>query len=385
MKKYLNSILLLIIVSIGVLFMNVKYSRLILTDRTSYETEMNISMRERQWTFPLLNYDGKRYLTLAKGGYPTFDEWGNRAFFPVYPYLVRYFSMITSLDIVISGILLSIIFSIVGIISLYKYLKLEFSDNIAFRATILTLFFPTAFYFYLYYTESLFFTLSIIIFYLIKREKYYLASIFAAIICATRITGIFFVLYLLIVAVKNRIGPKPQRDPTKRGNKLPYYLLIAPLGFIFYNFYLYIYFDDFLGMIRTQTYWKKSFSLFGPVSAGYIWITQIVQGYLKLKIDIHAYLVMIMEFIGYMAYLLFLFFSFKKIKWEYWLYALFCFILPTSASSLTSINRYMLLIFPISVFLSQKLPKKLYYVVLLIYIVIYLYFETLFVRNYWVA
>lgn len=407
MNKNIKIILLLIFISIGLLFVNVKYSRFILPDRTSYETEMNISMKERLWTFPLLNYDGKRYLMIAKGGYPTFDEWGNRAFFPVHPYLVRYFHMITSLDIVISGILLSMILSIVGIIFLYKYLKLEFSDNVAFRATILTLFFPTAFYFYLYYTESLFFTLSIIIFYLIKKEKYYWTSIFTAIICATRITGLFFVLYLIVVAVRNKLGvssplrfssfegqavgdssgqsPLRMTEKNKQEDKLPYYLLIAPLGFVLYNFYLYIYFDDFLGMIRTQTYWKKSFSLFGPVSAGYIWITQIAQGYLKLKIDIHAYLVMITEFVSYMVYLLFLFFSFKKIKWEYWLYALFCFVLPTAASSLTSINRYMLLVFPISVFLAQKLPKKAYYLLLFVYIMIYLYFETLFVRNYWVA
>jgi Gpi18-like mannosyltransferase len=351
---------------------------------------MKISTKERLWTFPLLNYDGKRYLSIAQGGYPTFDQMGNRAFFPVYPFTVRYFSNITHLDIVISGILLSIIFAIIGIIFLYKYLKLEYGEKVAYRASILTLFFPTAFYFYLYYTESLFLTLSVIIFYLIKKEKYYWASIFTAIICATRITGIFFVLYLVVVAVRNRIGPKLQRDchassNEARNDRLPFYLLIAPLGFVLYNFYLYIYFDDFLGMIRTQTYWKKSFSFFGTITAGYIWLSQIVQGYIKLKIDIHAYVVMIFEFLSYIFYILFLIFSFKKIKWEYWFYAFFCFLLPTAASSLTSINRYMLLVFPISIFLAQRLSKKWYYVVLFIFAIIYLYFETLFLRNYWVA
>jgi len=383
MNKNIKIVLTLLFISIGILFVNIKYSRFIIPDRTSYETEMKISMKERLWTFPLLNYDGKRYLSIAQGGYPTFDQMGNRAFFPVYPYLVRYFSYITSLDIVISGIALSIVFAIIGIIFLYKYLVLKYSEDIAYRATILTLFFPTAFYFYLYYTESLFLTLSVIIFYLIKKEKYYWASIFTAIICATRITGIFFVLYLMVVAVRNHY--KDRRDLAKRGDKLPYYLWIAPLGFILYNFYLYIYFDDFLGMIRTQTYWKKSFSLFGPIIAGYTWLNQIVQGYIKLKIDIHAYIVMIFEFISYIFYILFLIFSFKKIKWEYWFYALFCFLLPTAASSLTSINRYMLLVFPISVFLTHRLSKKWYYIVLFIFVIVYLYFETLFLRNYWVA
>lgn len=384
--KFFNKtsfLVLFIFLSIILLFVNVKYSRLIIPDRTSYETPLNISMKERLWTFPLLNYDGKRYLAIAKAGYPTFDEWGNRAFYPVYPLLVRYFSYFTSLDIVVSGIILSIIFAITGIIFLYKYLKLEYSEDIAYRATLLTLFFPSAFYFYLYYTESIFLTLSVIIFYLVKKEKYYWASIFTAIICATRITGIFFVLYLVVVAVRNYF--RSQRDPAKRGDKLPYYLLIAPLGFIFYNFYLYIYFDDFLGMIRTQTYFNRSLSLLGTINAGYIWLSQIIQGYVKLKIDIHAYIVMISEFLSFVFYGLFLILSFRKIKWEFWFYSLFCFLLPTATSSLTSINRYMLLVFPISIFLIQKLSKKWYYFVLFIFVIIYLYFETLFLRNYWVA
>src|SRR5260370_2603034 len=97
-----------------------------------------------------LNFDGEHYLAIAQNGYQLLEYF----FFPVFPYLIKFLSIGHDLvNLAWTGIIISNLSFFIALIGIYNLVKLDFKENVAKLTVILFLFFPTSFYFGMYYTE----------------------------------------------------------------------------------------------------------------------------------------------------------------------------------------------------------------------------------------
>jgi len=135
-------------------------------------------------TIPIINlfsqWDGGWYSQIAVFGYPAGNNplSGNWAFFPLYPFLMRFFGTplfgIMSFDqaVLISGFLISNILFFVSLILFYHVTKLIFGKStLALISTVFFAFWPGALFYSTVYSESLFMTLALGAFYFWKRHN----------------------------------------------------------------------------------------------------------------------------------------------------------------------------------------------------------------------
>src|SRR5258706_960440 len=66
------------------------------------------------------NFDGEHYLAIARDGYKPLEYF----FFPLFLILMRYFTNL-------AGLIISNLFFLIGLIGLYKLVRLDFKNSIA--------------------------------------------------------------------------------------------------------------------------------------------------------------------------------------------------------------------------------------------------------------
>ena len=96
----------------------------------------------------------------------------------------------------------------------------------------------------------------------------------------------------------------------------------------------------------------------------------------------------LLEFLTASFFLYLLIISFKKIRWDYWIFSVVGYLIPTTSGIFSSIPRYLLLLFPMFIYLSQKLvglKKPLLVGILIIMSIILTIAQTSFFRGYFVS
>lgn len=371
MKKVIVSLLCLFIL---LQIVNV-ISHKIIFDRTSYELLFNIPVFSRGALLPWLNFDGKNYLAIAEYGYEVNKQLA--VFFPLYPLLIRVFSFNLTFNPILVGLLISAVSTLVAVIVLYKLIQIEYSEKIATRSIALLLLFPTSFYLFAYYTEGIFLLFSVLFFWFIKKNNLFLASVFVFFATATRLVGLALIPPLIFEAYKIH----------KKENKIAWSVLISPLGFAFYAIFNYLKFGNPLLMITAQTSFRfgRAIDILSPFHIFKGAVVKIISGPLPSYDSPFVYPVIILEFLFAVYSLVILYFSFRKLPKSYFLYILFLIVLIFYSSALSSIGRYILVIFPIYVLLALTLPRKIFVVWSLISFFLLIFASSLFLRNYWIA
>ena len=329
--------------------------------------------------FSWANFDGEHYLAIAMFGYKQLEQ----AFFPIYPALISFFaqpflsdppSSLVSSSVV--GLLISNTSFLAALLVLYRLVLIDFSKKIALLTIIILLVFPTSFYFGALYNESLFLLLSLLSFYNARKKRWFLASLFGLIASATRVFGFLLLPSLLFEAIL-------QKEKFKNW----FWILTIPLGLISYMFFQYINFRDPLAFYNLQT-------LVGEHrQPGITLLPQVYFRYIKmlLTVDIHnpIYQTIVLEFItGLLFFILPIIGFIKKIRLSYLFYALVSFILPTVQGSLSSVPRYVIVLFPsflILALLISRLKTKIQVSLFLIFIFFLIIEASLFLRGYWIA
>jgi hypothetical protein len=209
----------------------------------------------------LANFDGVYYIRIAIQGYSQYEQ----AFFPLYPMLIKILSPIFANNHLLAGLVISNVSFLLGLIVFIKYLKTRGVDDegktryrvshsggnpppiksgdsqvvrnrylrFSFWPVLLLVLFPTSFFFGAVYTEGLFFFLAVSSLYFAKKEKYFLAGIFAFLASLTRLLGVFLIIPFLFT-----LWPKRSRVLGSYGPKV--FLLLFPLlGFLTYSLYLF--------------------------------------------------------------------------------------------------------------------------------------------------
>ena len=301
----------------------------------------------RMWS----NFDGLHYQNIAKFHYGTLTKTDKvYAFFPVYPWLIRQVNPIFR-DYTISGLIISSLSFIFALFMLYKLIKIDYSSKIAKYTLLLILIFPTSFYFGSVYNESTFLLLAVLSFYFARKKKFPLACIFAAILSATRITGIFIWMSIIIEffntygqGIKTLLKPKAL------------WLVMPPLGLLSYMYYQFRMTGDAFFFINYQHYVP------GRSTDKLVLLYQVFFRYIKMILTVDpwssTYFSVILEFLIGLLFLTLLIFSIKKIRPSYWIFCVFSYLLPTLTGTLSSLPRYTIVLFPMFIFLASWLDKR---------------------------
>ncbi|MDX6198825.1 MAG: hypothetical protein QOJ79_1976 [Actinomycetota bacterium] len=179
--------------------------------------------------------DALWYLRIAASGYRADDL--SAAFFPLYPLLTRVVGLATGRHWLLAAYLVSNAAALVALVLLHRLTSLELSEAHARRVVVYVCVFPTGFFLFAPYTESLFLALSIGALYAARRHRWAAAAVLAALAAATRSPGILLVPALAVEAVLQARADPPE------WRQLPWRLLAAASGA--------------LGLIAYLGYWQR--------------------------------------------------------------------------------------------------------------------------------
>ncbi len=338
---------------------------------TNYQLPRSISA--------MANFDGAHYLLIAKDGYSQYQQ----AFFPIYPLLIRFLSPLLQHNHLLTGLIisnLSFFLSLLVLIKLLSSLKLK-SSSLWFILFILA--FPTAFFFHAVYSEGWFFLLLITSLYFIKRGRYFVGGLVAAVASATRLIGVFLFIPLLFAVISSEIKQKQKNW----FNLL--YVLLPFVGLGSYMFYL-------LKTTGDPLFFFNSQPAFGANrSTQLVVLPQVYYRYFKIFLLAQknfAYFTAATEFIIFNFVFIVCFGEFfKQLHRRQWffvslsLFSLINVFLPTLTGTLSSVPRYALLSLSVFFSLSQLKNTKIKLIILLLFWLLQMTLFAFFVRGYFVS
>lgn len=158
---------------------------------------------------PLRLWDGTWYRLVAWLDYGSGHSAG-AAFFPLYPYLMRWGHNLVGLSYETVGYIISNIAFLFGLIILYRLIRIDFNDVIAQRTLWAIALFPTSFFFNAVYTESLFMLLAVSTLYSARRGKWFLAGLCGLLAAMTRNSGIMLLAPMGVLFLQ-QYGWNPRR------------------------------------------------------------------------------------------------------------------------------------------------------------------------------
>jgi len=325
-----------------------------------------------KWLWLWGNFDGAHYIKLAQFGY---KEAFTQAFFPLYPALIRWFNFITQNGL-ISGLIISHLALIGFFYYFYKLGRFDFPKKTLIWASLFLLLFPTSFFLFSVYTESLFLFLCVFTFFLLRKKKFLPASIVAGLASATRLVGIFLLPAVLWEYYKTKKVKTP---------KLIGLSLLSISGFLFYLNFLNRKFDDVLIFINSQ----PSFGA-GRQTNQLVMIYQVVWRYLKMFFAVdpsnNIYPVLVLEctlsvlFLGLIIYAVI-----KKLRKSYLLFLVPAYLLPTLTGTFLSMPRMLLACFPLFYLLGDIKSKPVKILLLVISTLLLSWSFLRFSQGYWLS
>lgn len=292
---------------------------------------------------------------IAQFGY---SEKFQYAFFPLYPLLIKGVNLILQ-NYLLSGVLISILSAFFALHLLYKLVADDFDKKVAEKVILLLLFFPTSFYFLTVYSEGLFLLMVVAAFYFLRQKRLLLATGLAALASATRLSGLAIVAALVVeVLLKEGL------------NRKNWYIMLSPLGFIIYSWYLWGQTGDPFYFISAQSYWHNFISLPG---LNFFWTLGSLTPNKFLDLVFAAFgLGMAMRAVRFLPL-------------PYSVYAFVSLLIPLFTASLTSMPRFLSVVFPIFILLALMKNKYLILTYQMICLMLLSLFIVLFVNGYWIS
>ena len=147
----------------------------------------------------LQRQDAQWFLRLATAGYSHGDN--SAAFFPAFPLAIRIANAVPGVGPLGAALLVANACAFGALVLLHALTRFELGDAAARRAVLFSALFPTAFFLYAPYTESLFLLTSLACFWFARRDRWVWAAVAGAVGAATRSIGIVLILALWVEVV----------------------------------------------------------------------------------------------------------------------------------------------------------------------------------------
>lgn len=354
------------------------------------------------WWYSWGNFDGVHYHRIFSDGY--LNSASIQAFFPGYPLVARLFAPFFDSPFV-ALMFTSHLFLLALAFICYWFVKNVYSSRIAAKSFVVMLLFPTSFYLGAAYSESLFMSAIILAFAMAWKGKYVWSSLSAGVASATRIVGIFATPALIIDSV---LATHKLRNKTPHQQllsllkfklsdwrkyllshwKTVFILSFSAAGLIAYMTFLLINFDDPLLFLHVQ-------SSFGAGrSENLILLPQVLWRQVKILTTVQidwrwfVYLEDLVFTLGALALLAFGYFKSKKLQLSWIIFSIGALLLPPLTGILSSMPRYVLVIFPLYLLIAEWLDSRSKVVQIVYFAVsaLVLILNTmLFIQGHWVA
>jgi Gpi18-like mannosyltransferase len=308
-------------------------------------------------------FDSAWYNEIIQTGYSYNPEkQSNVAFFPLYPILVKAIASLTSLNVPISGLLLSNLCLILALFFVYKISNIYLNKRGCEKVLILMLVFPTSFFYSCFYTESLYLLTTAACFYFFLNKKYFWSGFFGFFASLTRVTGVIIFLAFAIELLWKYLKKKelPRRESL--------FLLLIPCGLIAYMVFLAWKFNEPLAFIKVQDLWGRDERVFPLITLINYWkninfiFPKDANNAVRLLNTFFSF-----SFLGILLFSLVK----KPLNISLLIFAFLSFFLPLSTGTTESMMRYMMTIFPIFIILGYWSQKNRYFYGFLLFLFTY--------------
>lgn len=298
--------------------------------------------------YPYARWDSGWYISIAKNGY-FFDSIKNSsvAFFPLFPLLMKAVFFLTGLQEAWSGALINIILTPFLLVTLFKLLRIDFSESVSFRTVIYLLLFPTAFFFIGVFSDTLFLLLAVLSIYEARNRHWLSSGLLAFLGTLTRPMGVtlLFILAIEYLSVKRY----DLMNSIKSLDWLPILLPIPALGS--HLIFMWIKFGmPFAPFIAEKTWGRK---LSNPIHTVLGYLYRIISEPIFTNENFHF----LLNFSVLIIFTVLISFLYKKVRVSYIIFSLFIFLPPILTGTLSGINRYVLAIFPAFIILGLREEK----------------------------
>jgi hypothetical protein len=153
--------------------------------------------------------DSLWFLRIASDGYRVEDS--SAAFFPAYPMLVRGVAFLTGGRYLLAGFLVSNLALLAALVLLFKLTCEQYGERFARRTVLYLCLFPTAFFLFAPFSESLFLAFVVGSLYAARHQRWVLAGVLGAGAALTRSIGLALCAVLLVQALSTWRGSAPRR------------------------------------------------------------------------------------------------------------------------------------------------------------------------------
>jgi Gpi18-like mannosyltransferase len=214
------------------LFFAITYiAYILLTAPKESETPVNTQAFFNSWN----HLDASHYLTIAQFGY---TKLGDFAFFPLFPLLIRALAYpLGNQDFLLIGTIISNLafFGVLCVAYLVAMGMIEKNEEQVARRTLLYLsIFPTAFFFFAAYNESLFLLFTLSAFLALRYQRWWLAGLLGMLSAFTSFLGIVLLVPFAYELWKNRTTAF---SDTWRAIVATTPILLVPLAIVLYALY----------------------------------------------------------------------------------------------------------------------------------------------------
>jgi hypothetical protein len=200
---------------------------------------------------PWGHWDGVWYIKIATSGYADGD--GSTAFFPLYPMLLRYVGVVMHGNLLITGIVISLLCYAGSVYLLWRLVRMDFDEQLASRAVIYLAIGPLSFFLQAVYTESLFLLLTLACFVFAREGRWRLAGVMGLLATLTRSTGVLLLIPMAYYYYEKR-GWKLKKTDSHVAN-----MLMVVEGLLVWMTYLALAFGKPLSFSTAQKQWERHF------------------------------------------------------------------------------------------------------------------------------
>lgn len=329
-----------------------------------------------------LKWDSNGYLRIARDWYAvTGDEKYDIALYPLYPILVKAANFLIR-DYFLSGVFVSNLFLFVGLIFLYKLVKMEFGhENTALDSAKYLLLFPFSFFFSIVYTESVFFSLSVLTIYFIRKKMWHLGGLFGLLASFTRNQGLLLLIPVFIELIadipwKEYFRNRDYKNIIKKLGLAASAALMVPCGTALYLLVNKLTFGDWFKFLSFQKEnWSQQFGFFANNIRDFVF--NLASREIRLGLGVFA-----PNLIVFFLCMLLLMLAYKKMRLSYIVYTLAYVLVSFSPTWLLSGPRYISGMFTLYIMLALTVRKDLTKrIVESILCVLLLFFAVLFAMN----
>jgi hypothetical protein len=304
----------------------------------------------------LAGWDSQQYMTIAAKGYGGRNVNGfsaHYAFFPGWPLLLRVTHWVFRGSFATDGLILAFVLGFVAVLAIWLAVAVVFDAESADRTALLFMFLPAAFVLSMVYSEPLFVAMAALCLYALQRKWWLVAGFAAAAAGATRAPGTVLFACCAIAAIielrRNRSSWSAIVAP-----------IIAPVGFGVWALYQ----------------WRRVGSAFAFVDAerrgwgnGNSWGTSVLRSTRDLFVSRNRFhtpwpLLVTLSTVLFVSGIVILIIKRREVPVVWIVYSVGIAAFALSVNNVWPIPRFLMPAFPALAALVQRLPARVYTILL---------------------